>query len=136
MAILYRRDISLLGGGINAIKKRRSGIILDVYDSEIYLDDFKKEIPCIATFYKFFGAYKVDLINDRDLEKKVYDYYLDFLKDRPKLLFEYMARNLIKNISTIAMVVCLIHSILERFNIRFIFIFILLYFVRLLISLV
>ena len=42
MAILYRRDISLLGGGINAIKKRRSGIILDVYDSEIYLDDFKK----------------------------------------------------------------------------------------------
>lgn len=133
--MLYRRDISLLGGGINAIKKRRSGIIKDIYESELFLDSFDKGIPCITSFYKFRGAYRIELIKDRNDEKKVFDHYFLFLRERPRFLFEYLLRLTISGLCSLAMVYILIVSIMGNADIRLFIIYFSLYLLKLFISL-
>ena len=131
--MLYRRDISLMGGGINATSKRKSGILKDIYNAELYLNN--KIIVCVVSFYKFFGAYRIDLINNKNDEKDVYDYYFEFLKERPRFLFEYTLRSLLTVIIWFSMALCPVFSFLYN-NLRFILVFILLYFLNYFISLV
>ena len=99
MAFLYRRDLDLLGYDITLRRIRRKRLLSVVAYSELITGD--QNIPCMATFFRFTKGVRVDYITDKETEDRLLDIYMLFLRENPKLLFEFVARLLIKGLSSI-----------------------------------
>ena len=109
MAFLYRRDLNLLGCDIELKEVKRKRLLSVVAYSELIADN--QTIQCIATFFRFTRGVRVDYVFDRDIEKELMNKLFDYLRQRPKLLFQYIIRNAIKIISSICGVITAIRYI-------------------------
>lgn len=103
MAFLYRRDLDTLGYDIKVKKIKRKRLLSVVAYSELIFDN--QMIPCMATFFRFTRGVRVDYIKDKETEDRIMDWYMVLLREHPKLLFERVARLIIKGMASISEII-------------------------------
>ena len=99
MAFLYRRDLELLGYDIKLRKMKKKRILSALAYADLYVDN--QAIPCLAIFYKIRNGVRIDIICDENIESRIMNEYISFIRKSPKLLIEACVRNTIKILSGI-----------------------------------
>ena len=99
MAFLYRRDLELMGYDVELKKIKKKGIFSVLAYADLYTDN--QVIPCLATFFKLRNGVRIDIICDENIESRIMNEYISFIRKSPKLLIEAFIRNTIKILSGI-----------------------------------
>ena len=99
MAFLYRRDLELLGYDIKLRKMKKKRILSALAYADLYVDN--QAIPCLAIFYKIRNGVRIDIICDENIESRIMNEYISFIRKSPKLWIEAFVRNTIKILSGI-----------------------------------
>ena len=107
MAFLYRRDLDILGYDIKIKEIKARRVLSTVAYSELITEN--QMIPCVATFFKFTKGVRVEYINDKETEDRIMDWYMILLREHPNLLFECVARLLIRNVASISWLISIIY---------------------------
>lgn len=107
MAFLYRRDLDILGYDIKIKEIKARRVLSTVAYSELITEN--QMIPCVATFFKFTKGVRVEYINDKKTENRIMDGYMVLLREHPKLLFECVARLLIRDVVSIPWLISIIY---------------------------
>lgn len=95
MALLYRSDLAFLGYEVHPERIKRKRVLSSVYSAEMVRDN--KVIPCVATFYRFRNAVKVDYIIDNETQKQVFDELLTSVRRNMTQYKKYILRNIVFN---------------------------------------